>query len=308
MSCDCQGRENIPACCVTFKGERLFMKRRTKEIKQQAKKALQGHCGIVIMGLIIVYGLNFIGTSLSGKLFSGTSPLDFVLSEVFMLVVSLLVGIVSAGFGYMLLNISRGRSFSIGDLAYFFKNQPDRVIVAGFVMALIQVITALPYFYISIQYTPKIASLAAAETMTAAMMDEAVNMLGTLLGLLALSVVLNFVFTIPLSMTYYLMADDPDLGGIQGLKESVKLMKGNIWRYLKLNLSFVPLIFLSAFTLYIALLWVLPYMEMSMATFYRDLNGELDHRLPGNGSYGGYENENNYGYDNDRDNDYNAEA
>ena len=85
-------------------------------------------------------------------------------------------------------------------------------------------------------------------------------------------------------------------------------MKGNIWRYLKLNLSFVPLIFLSAFTLYIALLWVLPYMEMSMATFYRDLNGELDHRLPGKGFYGGYENENNYGYDNDRDNDYNAEA
>ena len=79
-----------------------------------------------------------------GSLFSGTSTLDFVLSEVFMLVVSLLVGIVSAGFGYMLLNISRGRSFSIGDLVYFFKNQPDRVIVAGFVMALIQVITALP--------------------------------------------------------------------------------------------------------------------------------------------------------------------
>ncbi len=53
------------------------MKRRTKEIKQQARKALQGHCGIVIMGLIIVYGLNFIGTSLSGKLFSGTSITGF---------------------------------------------------------------------------------------------------------------------------------------------------------------------------------------------------------------------------------------
>ena len=57
MSCDCQGRENIPACCVTFKGERLFMKRRTKEIKQQARKALQGHCGIVIMGIILFFFL-----------------------------------------------------------------------------------------------------------------------------------------------------------------------------------------------------------------------------------------------------------
>ena len=79
----------------------------------------------------------------------------------------------------------------------------------------------------------------------------------------------------------------PDLGGIQGLKESARLMKGNMWRYIKLNLSFVPLLFLSVFTFYIALFWIMPYMEMSLVTFYRDLNGELDHRLPGDGYYGG---------------------
>ena len=112
-------------------------KRSTKEIKQQAKKALQGHIGTVILGLLAVYGLNMLGTILSTNLFSGTSVLDLVLSEVFMLVVSLIVGIISAGLGYMLLNISRGKEFSLGDLGYFFKNQPDRVIIAGFVLALI---------------------------------------------------------------------------------------------------------------------------------------------------------------------------
>ena len=34
----------------------------------------------------------------------------------------------------MLLNISRGKEFSLGDLGYFFRNQPDRVIIAGFVL------------------------------------------------------------------------------------------------------------------------------------------------------------------------------
>ena len=101
-------------------------KRRTKEIKQQAKIALQGHLGTVILGLLAVYGLNMLGTILSTTLFSGTSVLDLVLSEVFLLVVSLIVGIISAGFGYMLLNISRGKEFSLGDLGYFFRNQPDR--------------------------------------------------------------------------------------------------------------------------------------------------------------------------------------
>ena len=42
-----------------------------------------------------------------------------------------------------------------------------------------------------------------------------------------------------------------------------------------LKLSFVPLMFLSVFTFYIALLWILPYMEMTEVMFYRDLLGEL---------------------------------
>ena len=50
-------------------------KRRTKEIKQQAKMALQGHLGTVILGLLAVYGLNMLGTILSTTLFSGTSVL-----------------------------------------------------------------------------------------------------------------------------------------------------------------------------------------------------------------------------------------
>ena len=77
-------------------------------------------------------------------------------------------------------------------------------------------------------------------------------------------------------------------------------MKGNIWRYVKLNLSFIPLILLSVFTFYIALFWIMPYMEMSVTAFYRDLNGELDHRLPGEGY--------NYDYSGDRHDDYNSEA
>ena len=232
-------------------------KRSTKEIKLQAKKSLQGHVGTVILGLLAVYGLNTLGTILSTNLFSGTSALDLVLSEIFMLVVSLIVGIISAGLGYMLLNISREKEFSLGDLGYFFKNQPDRVIVAGFVLAMIQLITAIPYYYVSFTTDPGLT------------VDSQIQWLSMTLGLLAVSTLLNF-----------LMADDTELGGIQALKESARLMKGNIWRYVKLNLSFIPLLLLSVFTFYIALFWIMPYMEMSMVAFYRDLDGELDYRLP----------------------------
>ena len=141
-------------------------------------------------------------------------------------------------------------------------------------------------------------------------MDSQIQWLSMTLGLLAVSTLLNFLISLPFAMTYFLMADDTELGGIQALKESARLMKGNIWKYVKLNLSFIPLLLLSVFTFYIALFWIMPYMEMSMVAFYRDLDGELDYRLPGDGtadggfhnwtndSGNGYDTENNDGYRN----------
>ena len=200
--------------------------------------------------------------------------------------------------GVYALNISRGKEFSLGDLGYFFKNKPDRVIVAGFVLAMIQLITAIPYYYVSFTTDPGLT------------VDSQIQWLSMTLGLLAVSTLLNFLISLPFAMTYFLMADDTELGGIQALKESARLMKGNIWRYVKLNLSFIPLLLLSVFTFYIALFWIMPYMEMSMVAFYRDLDGELDYRLPGDGtadggfynwtndSGNGYDTENNDGYRN----------
>ena len=141
------------------------------------------------------------------------------------------------------------------------------MIVAGFVLALIQLVTAIPYYYVSFTTDPGLT------------VDSQIQWLSMTLGLLAVSTLLNFLISLPFAMTYFLMADDTELGGIQALKESARLMKGNIWRYVKLNLSFIPLLLLSVFTFYIALFWIMPYMEMSMVAFYRDLDGELDYRL-----------------------------
>ena len=83
------------------------------------------------------------------------------------------------------------------------------------------------------------------------------------------------ILIIPLEMTYYILADKPEIKGTEALKESIELMHGNFGKYLVLKLSFIPLMFLSVFTFYIALLWILPYMEMTEVMFYRDLLGEL---------------------------------
>ena len=75
--------------------------------------------------------------------------------------------------------------------------------------------------------------------------------------------VLSVIFTVPFALTFYFLADDPEMGGIEALKASTHAMKGHIWQYLMLELSFVPLLFLSLFTLYIGLLWLMPYMQFT---------------------------------------------
>ncbi len=77
-------------------------------------------------------------------------------------------------------------------------------------------------------------------------------------------------------MSYYILSDNPDMKGTQALKASAKLMKGHYWEYLKMLLSFIPWIIFSMFTLYLALIWLVPYIETCMAVFYRNISGEFD--------------------------------
>ena len=178
-------------------------------------------------------------------------------------------------------------------MLYFFQNNPDRVITVGFVFGIIDLIVSVPYFYVSYFVDPGIT------------LESQLDWL-TKLGLtLLLSIVLNLLFTLPMALTYYLLADDLELGGIDALKQSIQYMRGNILKYLVLQMSFIPLIVLSAFTLYIALLWVIPYMEMSSVMFYRDLRGEFIPEKPGYDTPYSLSQEEQEKFEND---DFNSEA
>ena len=105
--------------------------------KSYAKSNLKGNWGIAIAAMLAVVAVNFIGNIFAVQLFPGDSVFALVLSEIFVFIVSLIGMIFSTGYSYMQLNICRGRDYSLSDLMYMFHNQPDRVLVAGLVVALI---------------------------------------------------------------------------------------------------------------------------------------------------------------------------
>ncbi len=159
------------------------MKKKYEGNQTAGKKGIAGTCWNCDPWALAVYGLNTLGTILSTNLFSGTSALDLVLSEVFMLVVSLIVGIISAGLGYMLLNISRERSFLWEIWATFFKNQPDRVIVAGFCAGADPAGHSNPLLLCELYHRSGLT------------VDSQIQWLSMTLGLLAVSTLLNFLIS-----------------------------------------------------------------------------------------------------------------
>ena len=76
------------------------------------------------------------------------------------------------------------------------------------------------------------------------------------------------------SLTPFIVKDHPELTANQAIDLSARMMKGHRFDLFYLYLSFLGWIMLSMLTLGIGLLWVLPYMETTLAAFYQEVNTE----------------------------------
>lgn len=90
-----------------------------------------------------------------------------------------------------------------------------------------------------------------------------------------LFIIPGIIAAIRYSMSFYILADNPDIGIMEAINRSKALMQGNKWKFFCLNISFIGWAFLSVFTFGIGLLWLLPYMENAIIAFYDIANGSL---------------------------------
>lgn len=232
--------------------------------KACAKQLLSGKWGIAILAMMAAPALNTIGTMAAIKLFPGDSFLAWLLGEAFLFIVSLLSMVISTGYNFMLLNMARGREYRFGNLIYMFKKGSDGVLSAALIMALIDTVLMIPFYYMVNMTAP------AAETMEAVLEWSQPIMYSALAA-----TVLGVVIKLPFAMAFYILADNPQMKGREALKKSASLMKGHMMQYLVLQISFIPLMFLSILFLYVGLLWVMPYIYATNTIFYMDVTGEL---------------------------------
>ena len=76
------------------------------------------------------------------------------------------------------------------------------------------------------------------------------------------------------AMTPYILEDQPELSTTEAIHRSRMMMKGHKFDLFWLGLSFFGWAILGLFTLGIGYLWLAPYMNTAMASFYQEIKEE----------------------------------
>ena len=88
-----------------------------------------------------------------------------------------------------------------------------------------------------------------------------------------LLIVPGIIAALSYSMTFFIIADDNSISALEAIKKSKKMMDGYKWKYFCLYLRFIGWALLCILTLGIGFLWLIPYMQVSVAKFYDDIKG-----------------------------------
>jgi len=76
------------------------------------------------------------------------------------------------------------------------------------------------------------------------------------------------------SQTFYILAEDKNISIDDAIMKSKKMMMGNKMKLFLLGLRFIGWVFLCILTFGIGFIWLVPYIQVTMAKFYDDVKGE----------------------------------
>jgi uncharacterized membrane protein len=264
------------------------------QLKNMAKDRLRGNFpNAILVGIIIsvassaiTYILNLIVGIDTGIIFSsymnsnscadidigtmlGLYSRIFFLSIVVTLISSIIISILEAGRIKFHLNLARRQEGSISDIAFGFSNHPIKYFGLSLLATIIPTLCTIPGFiFLFVGIFTNNAGFLALYTLL---------MLAGSVG--------SVIVSLMISLSLYLLVDNPEKGVFDVIKESIHLMNGNKGRLFYIGLSFIGWSFLCIFTCCIGYLWLVPYIDQTIALFYLDVTGQLTDSNPN--SWGG---------------------
>lgn len=226
------------------------------ELKSQARALMMGKHGFLVLVTFLVSMLYLAASWILNSAFPAAGgTMNLALGLAGSLLINIVYYLFCAGQAEIYLNLCRGRDMRLGQLTGPFSRRPEPVAVFAAVQFVIQTVSV----NLGLWILPDLLN----ETDSARLLP----MYGVLLVLLIVSVWLE----LGLSMVFFLYCDNPQSSGLQLIRESFRLMRGNRRRMFWLMLSFAGVMLLGTLSAGIGLLFARPYLNTVQALFYLDL-------------------------------------
>lgn len=90
-----------------------------------------------------------------------------------------------------------------------------------------------------------------------------------------LFIIPGIIAAISYSLVHYIKLDNPELSELEVIKKSKQMMQGHKMEYVLLSLSFIGWAILGIFTFGILYVWLIPYINVTMANFYNKIKQEI---------------------------------
>lgn len=235
------------------------------ELKGMAKEQLFGKYGTAVGTSVILLFFTLIMQFIPTFLIDYTSVIGLIIYYLVSFIISLFLGIFASGRAYLYLKVACRQNISVGDIFYGFRVHPDKALIIQLTLTLITYISMTPMMIFNHLFV---------HTQSAVYM--LLMSIFTIIGS-AIMIIASLI----LSQAFYLLQDFPQYSAKELLKMSAQIMKGHKGRLFYLQISFVPLYLLGILSCCIAFLWIVPYMNATMANFYMDL---MKNRSSGNNS------------------------
>lgn len=226
----------------------------SSNLKASAREQLLGHYGSVIGGMFLILLIKMSLSVLTLSVMDYGSFAGTIIYYIVSILISVLSGILSAGFCFMLLKLSCGQPVMASDVFYAFQNNSGRAVTLSLFLAVCTELILLPFTIISDLYLDH---------------QDPGLLLATCISLVVCSIAM-IIFDLVFSQVYYLMLDFPEYTTRQLLESSAQIMKGNKGRLFYICVSFIPLFLLSILSLGVALFWIIPYVRCTLTNFYLD--------------------------------------
>lgn len=238
------------------------------DIRKQAREALANKW---IKGVLIVLAycaFEFVLGFVSG-LVSNIRFLKFI-----MYIATIIISVpVSFGLIASFIKLKRGEEVKAFDfITYGFSKFSRAWVITGGILVKIWLPLLLYLLATIVLVLATTFGLAASAITNSSSFVIIASIIGIILYIAAF--VFLFVKSLLYVLAYFVGYDNENMSGKEAAEESAKLMIGNRCKIILLQLSFIGWSILTIFTLYIGMLWLIPYMQVAMVCFYEALKNK----------------------------------